>query len=519
MIRYTPSSQLKFENFQTPFDHHLKPGNKWVKLAQAIPWDACAKIYHRFLDAKQGAPSLDTRLVLGAIIIKHMKGLSDRDVVSEIQENVYLQYFVGFSSFNPEAAFDPSLFVTIRKRLGLKAFEEMNDLIVSRALRLKKVEDRDDGVDNNISTDDVKEGESKSGEKKLKNKGRLKLDATVADQLILYPTDLRLLNTAREETERLIDILYKKSNAKKKPKTYRWNARKDYLSVAMKKRKSRRVLRVALGKQLRYLRRNIKTINKMWDATGKAESPFSRGDLKLFWVIQELYTQQNTMYRAGTKSHPHRIVNIYQPYVRPIPRGKEKGKTEFGAKLGVSEYKGFCWLDTLSWEAYNEVNDLKKQVEGFKRRTGHYPAVVLCDGKYLSRENRKWLKSKGIRDIGKRLGRPKKQTPYEKRRLKKERGMRNHIEGKFGQGKNAYEMTRIRARLQQTSESWIAGLLLSLNLVKWLQMMKVIWLVMGLAQFILSIYKKLTNGQSRLKNLCRLPRSVPFKQQVDFCVT
>ena len=502
MIQYTPASQLKFEEFQSPFEQHLRKDNKWVELAQAIPWDECAKIYHQYMDAKKGAPSLDARLVLGAMLIKHMKGLSDRDVVSEIQENIYLQYFVGFSSFNTEAAFDPSLFVTFRKRLGLSAFEKMNDLIVSKALGLKGEASEDEKDDEDDMDHNMDSG------KKEKRQGRLKIDATVADQMIEYPTDLKLLNTAREETERLIDLLYDQGGkAGKKPRTYRWKARKEYLSEAMKKRKSKQKIRIAVGKQLRYLRRNIKTINKMWAATGKEKSPFNFRDLKLFWVLQVLYTQQNKMYILKENRCDHRIVNLYQPHVRPIPRGKEKYKTEFGAKLGVSEYKGYSWLDNLSWEAYNEVKDLKIHVESFKKRIGHYPAVVLCDGKYLSRENRKWLKDKHIRHIGKRLGRPKELSAYEKRRLKKERGMRNHIEGKFGQGKNAYELSKIRARLQQTSESWIAGIFLSMNLVKWLQSLPIFFFIYQIKRFftanskyIYSHYYKSFSSSTKLAN-------------------
>jgi len=57
-----------------------------------------------------GRPTIDIRLAIGALIVKHKMKLSDRDVVAMIQENIYIQYFVGFSSFNPEASFDPSLF-------------------------------------------------------------------------------------------------------------------------------------------------------------------------------------------------------------------------------------------------------------------------------------------------------------------------------------------------------------------------------------------------------------------------
>ena len=45
-------------------------------------------------------------------------------------------------------------------------------------------------------------------------------------------------------------------------------------------------------------------------------------------------------------------------------------------------------------------------------------------------------------------------------------GERNPIEGKFGQAKTAYGLDCIKARLKGTSESWIATILLMLNLVK-----------------------------------------------------
>ena len=186
MRRYTPQNQLSFESFKTPFERKLDPANKWVRLAKEIPWDDCATIYLRSLDEKVGRPCLDARLAVGSLLIKHLKGLSDRDVVEELSENVYLQYFVGFSSFNPDPAFDASLFVSLRKRMGVTEFDEMNDLIISKALGLKHKE----------------KGEE---EDKPKNKGKLKLDATVTDQMIVYPTDLGLLNRSREELERLID--------------------------------------------------------------------------------------------------------------------------------------------------------------------------------------------------------------------------------------------------------------------------------------------------------------------------
>jgi len=106
-------------------------------------------------------------------------------------------------------------------------------------------------------------------------------------------------------------------------------------------------------------------------------------------------------------------------------------------------------------------------VEAYRKTHGRYPELLLADRIYLNRENRKWLKSKGIRTVGVPLGRPPKEklTAHQKRKRKKERNQRNHIEGKFGQGKNAYGLKDIRAKRRDTSESWIGAIFFVMNLV------------------------------------------------------
>jgi len=98
-------------------------------------------------------------------------------------------------------------------------------------------------------------------------------------------------------------------------------------------------------------------------------------------------------------------------------------------------------------------------VEAYKKLNGCYPDVVITDRIYGTRENRHWLKELGIRYSGKPLGRPsaKKQTQHWKRKQKIEQGIRNQVEGKFGQGKNGYNLNKVRARAAKTSECWIAG--------------------------------------------------------------
>ena len=116
---------------------------------------------------------------------------------------------------------------------------------------------------------------------------------------------------------------------------------------------------------------------------------------------------------------------------------------------------GYAFLDDLSWEAFNEGTRLMATVEKYKVRFGYYPEEVLVDKIYCNRSNRNDLKFLGIKLRAKPLGRPKAVDVEHVRP-----GERNPIEGKFGQAKTAYGMNRIKASLQQTSQSWIATIVL-----------------------------------------------------------
>lgn len=465
MIKYTAQNQLSLEMFEHPFEKHLDKGNRWVKLAALIPWDELAGVYSQKLKADSGRLTVDLRIVIAAMIVKHKLRLDDRGTVEMIKENIYLQYFCGLKSFMTERVFDPSLFVDIRKRLGGEEFDKFNKLVIDKSEMIKPHQAR---IKHKPKPGKQDDGDTTAGST---NRGTLKVDATVADQEIKFPTDVDLLNTSRENLERIIDLLYLASSDGAKPRTYRRVARKKHLNFSKKKRKSKKEIRRGLKAQLQYVTRDLKITNQLLSKPGREEL-ITKRDRELMQTIIRVYEQQKWMYDNKTHSCPDRIVNIFQPWVRPIVRGKQKNKTEFGAKINASEVNGFCRIDKFSWDAYNESTDMEAQVENFKTVYGCYPKVLLGDKIYLTRKNRKYLKEKGIEIYGKPLGRPPKmptETPSQKYRKKKKAAQRNHIEGKFGQGKRGYGLNNIKARLPETSESWINAIIFVMNLTKLLQ--------------------------------------------------
>jgi IS5 family transposase len=478
--KYLSPGQLTLDGFETPFEQHLDPKNRWVVLAGLIPWDDICSIYLKQTGgtSNTGRPPLSPRIVLGSLIIKHLCNLDDRETVDQITENMYMQYFLGYPSFTTASPFDASLFVSFRKILGIENVNAINEKIVALKTHLgtlrqdEKATNNEQGPTDDISSsppqmpkctnDNIAEvgsiGNAADVVQVKENKGRVIYDATACPQDIAFPTDLNLLSDAREKSEQLIDMLYDQSLHHKKPRTYRKVARDVFLKTAQKKNKSGKAIRKAVGQQLNYLRRNLGSINTLLDAFQGI--PLKAKEYKYLLVINTLYDQQRTMHDTKTHSIEHRIVSIHQPHVRPIVRGKSQAKTEFGAKIHVSLIDGISFLDELSWDAFNEGSHMMNYVEQYHKRFGCYPRELLADKIYCTRANRTALKEKGIKLVAKPLGRPSAVQEHVSP------GERNPIEGKFGQAKTAYGLNRIRARLQNTSESWIACIFMVLNLVK-----------------------------------------------------
>lgn len=116
-------------------------------------------------------------------------------------------------------------------------------------------------------------------------------------------------------------------------------------------------------------------------------------------------------------------------------------------------------MENLSWDPFNEGNELIDSVNRYHERYGYYPEAVLADKIYRTRENLRFCKLHGIRLSGPPLGRPtfeEIRTSSSKRTEHKDNSERNEIEGKFGLGKRKYGLGLIMSKLAHTSESEIS---------------------------------------------------------------
>ena len=448
MYKMHRDHQMRITDFNMPAGLKLNMENRWVKQAETIPWNSIEERYASLFPSKTGMPAKPLRMALGSLLIQKQLGFSDRELLAEITENPYLQYFVGLPGFQYEPPFVASLLVEFRKRLNDEILAEINEMI----------------IDFNSPDDPEPPSPDCSDDSAIDHsdtvQGTLILDATCAPQNIKFPQDTNILNEAREDLEAMIDSICARDGLRR-PRMYRKRARKDYLNFAKSKKPLYKKIRTAIRRQLSYVRRDLKYIDSM---RAEGHEPEGRQHDQLS-VIRKVYEQQKYMYDNKLHSVEDRIVSISQPYIRPIVRGKATARTEFGAKLDLSlDSEGMARVEKLSFDAYNESEVLSEAIERYHDRTGHYPERVLADKIYRNRKNLKYCKERGIRLSGPSLGRPKKDSNIDREVEYTDNADRIAVERAFALAKHSYGLGKIMTKLDETTRSSIMISVIAMNL-------------------------------------------------------
>lgn len=197
----------KFERYRQPgladFDQSvglkMNPENRRVRKAETIPWDAIEEKYAQLFPSKTGMPAKPLRMALCSLRIQKQPGFSDRELVEELMEDPYFQYFIGLPGYQTEPPSVPSLLVAFRKRLTDDVLGGINEMILS----YNPPDDPAPGGGSDPDTAGTDTGE---------NTGTLIPDAACAPQNISFPQDVNLLNEAREDLEGIVDDLCRRSD-------------------------------------------------------------------------------------------------------------------------------------------------------------------------------------------------------------------------------------------------------------------------------------------------------------------
>jgi len=288
------------------------------------------------------------------------------------------------------------------------------------------------------------------------------VDATVFPEEIKYPNDVGLLNDVREWLVRNIKRVGKAIG--KKYRTYPRKARKDYLNFSKKKRKTKKTINKAKRQMLQYVRRNIKQLKNAIEQVKVKGQRVKQNIMDCLQVAEKIYHQQLEMYKRKTNRIEERIVSFHRPYVRPIKRGKQGKKVEFGGKGALVHVGEYMFLEYFEHRAFAEENLMAEHVGGYMDRFGKLPPYVTADTKYGTLENRELMGKLEVRTSFKRRGRPPKTIDSRDRWFKRKQRERNRIEGGIGNSKEHYGCDRVRYSIKDGSEIWVRAGILAMNL-------------------------------------------------------
>lgn len=406
------------------------------ELYQSIPFEELAKLLPK-KTSNAGAPNrLPIEGFFGLMFLKAYTKLSDEKLIQRINTDWALQFFCG---------------------IQLREDEEIKDIGMPSRIRMYLGE--------HLEIESVQQTLLAHWSDKLENTHVFLNDATAYESYIKFPTDVKLLWDCVYWIYQLIFALCKELK-KKRPRSRFKEQELKQLSFQKTRRKTNKMIRKRKKSLLYLLNKGIGQLVEVLEAADCEGLELDEKQAIRFIYIKEIYRQQKYMYDNHVNTIANRIVSLFKPYIRPIVRGKENKRVEFGAKAVVSQVDGINFIDKLSFDAFNEAKTLKDSILLHKKRFGKCWQIGI-DAIYGTNENRKAMKQQDIYHSLVRKGRPSQNEAQEKllrSELGKERA--TVLEGSFGNEKNHYGLNKVKARTEATEIIWILFGVMCANAVR-----------------------------------------------------
>lgn len=421
-------SQLSFSFYSTgeQFQLYLKSflSSPLGQLYKSIPFDELSQVIN-LKEKLKGPQSIFSPCgKIGLMFLKSYTGLSDKRLIEQLNANYQFQFFCDVKIAPDQPLTNFKIVSEIRCELG-----------------------------RHLDIDSMQMELAKYWLPYLDSKGSITMDATCYESFIRYPTDVKLLWESVDWAYNfLVGLCKQLKRSRPRTKYRKWSFR--YLSYSKMRRKTKPKRRSITRGLLKLLLKLIGEVDSILD-NQISEVKVSVSNRERYSTIQTICGQQWPHFFDDVKPK-NRIVSIDKPYIRPIVRGKEIKKTEFGAKVHNFQIDGISFVDLISFENFNEGTRLIETVFKAQRLTKTKVKVLGADKIYQTNKNRTFVSKYKIKTDFVPKGR-KAKDEKQRRKLRaaitKERASR--MEGSFGTEKQYYHLDKVRARSEPTEILWI----------------------------------------------------------------
>lgn len=278
----------------------------------------------------------------------------------------------------------------------------------------------------------------------LKDKNLCLTDATCYESHLRFPTDVKLLWECCEWIQSLIKKTCK-ALKERLPRNKYHDIDRARLTYARHRKHSRAATVKLRRRLLGLLSKQIGQWNRICKIH-TVDIALTAEQSKRLSALKEVYRQQSAL--AQKKEVKHRIVSIDRPYIRPIVRGKENKRVEFGVKVNNIQIDGISFIEHHSFEAFNEGVRLQDCIEYQQELTGIKVTRVGADTIYANNDNRRYCTENGMTTCFVRKGPKPKDEDADISTARRIIGTLRStaMEGSFGNQKQHYSVGRIAAR-------------------------------------------------------------------------
>lgn len=366
-------------------------------------------------------PFLKVEGGIALMILKHYLGLSDALLIERLNTDWSMQYFCGVQ-LGARRIKDKNLVSWWRSYLGSHfIIAELQSVLIS------------------------------AWKPYMQQRHVTMMDATCVESHLRYPTAVKLLWESCTKVYELIQWLRQRLKLRTSRSNYPKHEQ-SFLNYQRSRKKTKRQEKKLRKQLLKYLLRLLQGFDKL---VGKHGCTIKRKHRKLIATIEKVYEQQHELSYGNPQNVTDRIVSLHKPYIRPIVRGKETKRVEFGAKLHKVQVDGISFIEHLSYDNFNEGTRLKSSVAFHQKHFGKL-SQLGADRIYATNENRRYLGKLTVASSFVAKGNQGKLSEQKQAMRCALSAVRATVlEGSFGNEKNHYLLNRVKARTQLTEIVWI----------------------------------------------------------------
>jgi len=399
-----------------------------------------------------GRPTVPVETYLRLMYLKHRYRLGYEMLVREVTYSLHWRRFCHLALNAPVP--HPTTLSKLTHKYGPDVVHELNRLLVQRAT-----------------------------EHKLLRSRKLRVDTTVVQAPIDYPTDIGLLADSARVVTRTVRQLQAAGAAVRTAFRSRARSIKRALATVGRSLRMRtdeaktavltqtaRVLRCTrqISRHAQRVLRNSRHLGRQVEGRRVALIQRTRVRLRRQLELTTRVMAQARLRISGETTIPDRIVSIFDPEARPIRRGKLGAKTEFGYKALLTETED----RVITHYEVHEGNPadgglLPAAMAGHAQAVSRTPDIVATDRGFGSKDNEALLRAAGV----KRISLPYKGRPGAERAAhERQRWFRRHQRWRSGQeatislGSRKYQWRHSRVRGRDGADTWIGFGILTYNL-------------------------------------------------------